>query len=141
MRGLGAGSEVVTDFYTYGVTFGTINSSESVTSSIQIEADSDFEIIKLAAYGLVNVDDDPVTIDQLPLTVMLTDTGSGRNLMNTAVPIQSLFGTGQLPFILPKTKLLYARSVLAITVANISTAVSFSYLALSFHGRKIFSQS
>jgi hypothetical protein len=139
-----ASGEVATDFYTYSVAFSDLLQATAQTSSIQIEADSDFEIIKLSAYSIYDTTEATIANleqNQFPFSVMLTDTGSGRNLMSQAVAVPALFGTAQLPFILPKTKLIYARSVLAVTITNLSSALDFDYVQLCFHGRKIFSQS
>jgi hypothetical protein len=125
------------DFFTYSATFNTVTNGTSQTSNIQIQADSDFEIQKLTAELIVSLGTDAAPLD-FPVTVLLTDTGTGRQLMNQAVPIQSLFGTGALPFILPNTKILAANAVLAVQVNNLSTAVPYDRIQLSFIGRKLF---
>lgn len=131
---------VAEDFYTYSVLFLALAPLNSAIGSIQIEADSDFEIIKLTQFAMVT-DDQPQeeATRVLPLaTVLLTDTGSGRNLMNQAVAIPSLFGSAELPMILPKPKRLFARATFAVTVNNLSSNTEYSYLQLSFIGKKIF---
>ncbi len=132
-----AQQEAVTDWYTYSVLFSDLALGTSQTGSINIEADSDFQIIKLTAAGIIDAETEPVK-DVLQCSVLLTDTGSGRNLMNQSVMVPSLFGTGELPFILPQPKLLYMRSVLAITITNLSRTVNYQTLQLSFIGRKIY---
>jgi hypothetical protein len=138
---MGAGENDIlkTDFYVYSVSFQDLLSSQTQTSSIQIEADSDFQIVKLTAKPFQNLST-VSAIEASPFTVLLTDTGSGRQLMNTAVSVPSLFGSGELPFILPDPKLLYARSVLAITVSNLDSVNNYAFLQLSFIGRKVFRQ-
>lgn len=131
---------VAEDWYTYSVLFLAVTPLNSFIGSIQVEADSDFEIIKLTQFAMVA---DDVAQEEssrvLPLaTVLLTDTGSGRNLMNQAVAIPALFGSAELPMILPKPKRLFARATLAVTVQNLSSTIEYSYLQLSFIGKKIF---
>jgi len=139
----GNGDSVVsTDFYSYGAYVSTLAVNSSQTTSIQIEADSDFEIIKLtySAFDDVNTAITAATNPVPIANILLTDTGSGRQLMNIPIPIASLFGTAELPFILPKSKILFARSVLALTFYNLSGAVAYDRIAVTFHGRKIFNR-
>jgi hypothetical protein len=85
------------------------------------------------------VDDDTNTTLTLPaVTVLMTDTGTGRQWSDTAVPMASLFGTGQLPFILPITKRLAAKSQLSVQVFNLFSAQDIAKISLSFIGRKIY---
>ena len=74
----------------------------------------------------------------IPLvTMQVTDSGSGRNLFESPVAVPSLFGTGELPFILPTPKLFSARSTITIAVANFDTAATYN-LRFSFIGYKAF---
>lgn len=67
----------------------------------------------------------------------IQDTGSGRNLMNTAVPVASIFGTGQLPFILPRQRIFLANATVNVTLTNFDVAADYD-LYLSFIGEKGF---
>ena len=71
------------------------------------------------------------------MTVQIKDTGSGRDIIETAAPVMNIFGSGRLPFILPTPKLFLARSTIAITVENFDAAVTYN-LRLSFIGYKVF---
>lgn len=130
--------KLVADFYAYNILFTTLNAGTSQTANIQIQADSDFEIQKLTAFATTANSSAPSTTTMPLVTVLLTDTGSGRQLTDIAVPISSLFGTAQLPFILPNTKILQARAVLAIQISNFGSGVNYSTIQLSFIGRKLF---
>lgn len=128
------------DDYTYSTEPLDIAAGATVAASIQIEADSDFEILKRMVF--FTNDTYPSTIDltvSMPVTIQLTDTGSGRNLFNTPVMMANAFGTAQFPFILQQTKIFSARSVIGITITN-NSAVDIVDLQLSFNGRKIFKQ-
>lgn len=122
---------IARDDYTYSTAPVTIGANSSVTQSIQIEADSDFEIMKRMVYS------DAATDDLNTLTVQITDTGSGRDLLNTPTMVGNVFGNGKLPYILQQTKIFSARSVIAITISNIGSA-TLNNVQLSFGGRKIF---
>lgn len=133
------------DWYNYSTVFTSVAASTSYTNSIQIEADSDFEILKLEQYTIASASEaTPQTAGASTVpdcTVLLIDTGSGRQLMNIALPIFTIFGTAQLPFILPKSKRLFARSTLSVQITNLNTAQAYAYIYLSFSGRKIFTRS
>jgi len=135
---VGVGGEVIKDFFIYEEDFSAIASGSSQTGSINIQADSDFVVQKLTFFsdiaGAVQTDSTRV----IPLiSLQITDTGSGRNLMESAIPVSNLFGTGQIPFILPQPKLFLARSSVTITVDNFSDSTTYN-LRLSLIGYKVF---
>jgi len=132
-------SRIIKEFYTYQEDFTGVASGASATGNINIQADSDFVMQKLtyhADIAAATVTDSSRVVPNM--TVIITDTGSGRQLMESAVPIASLFGTGQLPFILPTPRLFLARSTINIVVANFDAAVTYN-LRLSFTGYKQYS--
>lgn len=130
--------KIATDFFVYDVIFSALVAGTSQTNNIQIQADSDFEIQKLTAQVFQTLAADQSTTVQQAISVLITDTGTGRQLSDIAVPLSNLFGDAKLPFILPNTKILSARSILAIQVSNYSSAVTYARVQLSFIGRKIF---
>lgn len=69
-------------------------------------------------------------------TILLTDTGSGRQLSDARLAIDTLFGTAQRPFIWPRPKLLPPASTFQVSLQNLQ-AVDMR-LRLTFHGYKIF---
>lgn len=128
------------DDYTYSTPPVSIAAGQTISSSIQIEADSSFEILKRMAYFIINgvATSSVMLATQIPyVTVQLTDTGSGRNLFNTPVLLSNGFGNAQFPFIMQQTKVFSARSVIAVTLSNLG-AVDIDALQLAFSGRKIF---
>jgi hypothetical protein len=138
-----AGPRVIAeDFYTYNIQFEDLAAGATGTGFIQIEADSDFLIQKLAYASFV--DGDPVQIEtqDIPLcTILIVDTGSGRQIMNAPVPVTALFGDGRLPYILPTPKLFVKNSRINITLFNFSTATTYADIWINFEGKKIFTSS
>lgn len=117
------------DFFTYEVDItSTIAASGSTTSTFTVQADSDFLWTK-AAYIQTGTG--------VP-AILIQDTGSGRNLMTQAVPVASLFGTGQLPFILPRQRIFVARATVTVTITNLDAVNTITSLRLSFIGEKGF---
>lgn len=126
------------DFFVYNIDYPSIAAGASASGSINVQADSDFQVQKLTYIadlaGGAQTDSSRV----VPLlTVLITDSGSGRQLMDRAVPITAIFGTGQIPFILPQPKIFIARSTVTVSVANYSAATAY-LVRLSFIGTKIF---
>lgn len=131
-------AKIKKDFYIYQEDFSSVASGASAVGNINIQADSDFVLQKLTYFADIAAAAQTDTSRVIPLmTVQIKDTGSGRDIIETAAPVSSVFGTGQLPFILPTPKLFLARSTIAITVENFDAAVTYN-LRLSFIGYKVF---
>lgn len=73
-------------------------------------------------------------------TVLLTDTGSNRQLMDVDTPITNIFGNGQFPYVLPEPKLMQANSILQCKFTSFEAAVSLS-VRLTFSGYRLYSLS
>jgi len=123
--------------------------SASVTDIVQIEADSSFILQKLAfhtpapagtvlaASALGLVDGQRIVPN---VGIVITDTGSGRQLMPAPIPIPSLFGTGQLPFILPNPRLFMRNSTIQVTFTNLDATNAYT-VRLAFIGYKVYATS
>jgi hypothetical protein len=135
----GATTIIAEDWYTYQIQFQNLTAGSTQTGFIQIEADSDFLIQKLTEMTDINGASQTVTTQLIPICkVVIVDTGSGRQLMNQAVPVSSIFGSGKLPYILPTPKLFVKNSRINVTVENFSAGTDYDNLFLSFEGKKIF---
>lgn len=131
-------AETVKDFYIYRTEYDTLEAGTTQTQNFTVEADSDFMMHKLT----YEADDagDPIDFCTAPLPlvkVLITDTGSGRQLSQAAIPVTSYFGDGRLPFIMPTPKLFMARSVVQVQCENFSGDTTYD-LRLAFIGYKIF---
>lgn len=138
------------DPYTYGITF-TFTANGTLSGNINIQADSDFVILNTTYWsdyeqGGVYNNGNKITNDTRLLfdgSILLTDTGSGRTMMNQAVAVDSMFGTGQFPYVWSQPKLMRMNSNLQVQVTNfINTQANFPYvelnLYLQFNGLKVF---
>ncbi len=123
--------DLARDDYTYSTQPVAIAAGQSVVQALNIEAGSDFEILKRMAYN------GKADLNPALLTVQITDTGSGRDLFNTPAILSNVFGTAQLPYIMQQTKIFSARSTISITITNIG-GDNYENVQLSFGGRKIF---
>ena len=130
--------EIARDFFIYGANFLALAPGVSATQSISIQADSDFVVQKLAYRADVAAAGQTQSTRVIPLTtILITDTGSGRQLMNQAINMADFFGTGESPFILPQPKIFRANTLISITLANFDAAQTYN-IRLSFIGVKSF---
>lgn len=137
-QGLNSGEYIAADFFTYEVDFAALAAAATATGQFSILADSDFYLQKMAYFADIAAAAQTDSTRVIPLVTMLvTDTGAGRQLMQAAVPIPSLMGTGQIPFILPAPRLFRANSTAQVQVTNFSAATTYN-LRLSFIGQKAF---
>lgn len=133
-----AGPNVRRDFFVYGITFLALAPAAATSGAIQIQADSDFELQKLSVFATVANAAQQASTRELPLvTVQITDTGTGRQMFNIPVPIPGIMGDGQIPFILPTTKIFSPNSSVTFDVSNFSAATTYN-LRLMLIGCKLF---
>lgn len=115
-----------------------LNAAASQTLTFNIAGDSDFFWTKFEAFALVNGTATVRDADQLPaVTMLLTNTTTGRQYSSLPTPLPNVSGNGQLPFILPQVTLWEAKSTISIQLANIGNA-NYSNLMLTFSGIKAF---
>jgi hypothetical protein len=133
------GKQYLEDFFVYEVDFTAgIAPGATANGTINVQADSDFKWIK-SAYEADEAGASQEDSSRLIAlcSVLITDTGSGRALMSSAVPIPNVFGTGQIPFIVPVPRIFKAKSSITVAVTNFDAAVTYR-LRLSFIGTKLF---
>lgn len=129
---------IAKDFFIYDVDFLALAPGTSNTQAVNIQADSDFVVQKLAFHANVANAGQTANTRVIPLcTVLIVDTGSGRQLMNQAVDLSTFFGTGENPFILPQPKVFVARTNISIQLANYDAAQTYN-VRLSLIGIKLF---
>lgn len=140
-RGPPPGFAVMREFFQYQIPVFTnlAAGGGTVTNNLLIQADSDFEWsvgtyeFDLASAAVL------INTQSLPnMTILLTDSGSGRQLSSAAVPLPSLFGSFLMPNRLPITKVFKANSNIAVTAINFDAAVATGNLRLTMTGWKIY---
>lgn len=137
------GRKYVQDFYIYNTPVITsLAAAAASTVIIPIEADSSFTVLKTSYFadiaGAVQTDSTRV----LPLvTIAISDSGSGRNLQNSATPINTYGGHDGLPMVWPVPREFKASSSISITFTNFSDATTYADLRLSLIGIKKFYMS
>lgn len=124
------------DFYSYVINFASLANGVSSSGSFSIDTDSDFILTMMTQQSdlaLAAVTDSTRIVPLV--TVQVTDGGSSRQLFSNPVPIPSVFGCGENPYILPAPRRFSAGSTINVAVANYSTATTYN-LRLVFSGIK-----
>lgn len=125
-------------FYVYEAQTLAIATGGNATDQIQVESDADFWWIKscyMADIAGAAVLESTTVVPNVD--VQIVDTGSGRQLLNGNIPISSLFGNGQLPFVLPLPQVFKANSVVRIDFTSREAAITPN-IRLAFIGYKDF---
>lgn len=126
------------DFFSYQVDFVNIAPAAQQSNNFTVQAEADFLLSKMTMQADLNGAAVTTSSNIIPLcTLLIQDTGSGRQLSNIPVPLSAFFGNGNLPFILPRQRVFLARSVVNLTLLNFSAATTYN-VRLSFIGEKAF---
>ena len=126
------------DFYIYEAVVAALGVGLSANDVINIEADSDFILQKLTFEADIAGAAQTEATRIIPnVLVQLTDTGSGRQLMQNPIPVSSFFGIGAIPFILPNPRLFMRNSTIQIAFTSFEAAITPD-VRLAFIGYKIY---
>lgn len=134
------GNRYIPEPFTYSIRFDPLTATwNQASGQIQIQADAAFVILE-QTYNFVDVADPSVVANAVlvpNIDVLMTNTGSGRRLMNQAVAVPACFGTGVLPFVLPTPQFLSPSSALQVQISSAANFGADSYaLQLNFIGEK-----
>lgn len=129
----------IRDFFTYELDFAAVTGNGGTAqSSFTVQADSNF----LWQYGCYMADlaaalqtDDSRVIPLISCAIM--DSSSGRQLSSGNVPVNSIFGYGSLPFLLPTPRFFRAQTQVNVSLLNFSASNTYN-IKLSFIGTKFF---
>lgn len=132
------------DWFIYETEALAIAPGASLTDQINIEADSDFWLVNT----MYDANDGAAapTVESKPVpavSVLITDTGSGRQLMQQTVPIGSIFGSGEIPHPLPSPRIFYRNSTITVQFSNFSGEIGAGVtynIRLAFGGYKIYDE-
>ena len=125
--------ELVREQFFYNVEFNALAAGASSQGSFTVQADADFIIVKTTRTAVVSTALD--TFVSPNVTLVIVDTGSGRQIMDIATHCEQFFGTAQFPYILPVSKRVSASSAIQVTVNNLSATLIYT-LKFCFSGFK-----
>lgn len=126
-------------FFVYTLpVISSLGAGSSSSQTITFDQDSTFYwtkttyFVDLAAAAMVD-GTRPIPL----LTVNMTDTGSGRLLTSSAMPIDGVAGyKASEPYILPAPRKWAPNSTLRVTVTNYSSVTTYTNIYMLFHGVK-----
>ena len=121
-------------------TFGPFTAGLNVQNSVIIPNDSDFECRRIT-YHIDAATQLTQATQTIPnITLLLTDGGSGRALMNAAVPLASVACPEAGPGVdLAWPKIFTRNSLITASLTNFDGAATTFLIRLTLSGRKIFS--
>lgn len=112
------------------------------TVALQFDLDSTFVWLRTSFFVDIAGAVQTISSQVLPLvTVLITDTGSGQAYMNAAIPIPSIAGTAQLPYVEPSPQFIQPNTSLQFQFTNFSNATTYANLRLQMHGYKVYGNS
>jgi len=111
----------------------------SASPSVKIDSASLFVWTKGAYFCDIAAGAQTDSSRVIPLmTVQLSDSGSERQLFDRAQPISSVFGTGEIPAILPVPYLFQKSSTLQALITNFSAATVYRNTMLTLIGYRVY---
>lgn len=126
------------DLTYYQTLVASIASAASTPSQINIDAGTDFYWVATTYQtDLSGAATDESGIIIPLVTVVITDTGSQRQLMNAAVPLPCIAGPGERPYRLILPRLFRANSIITFNWTNYSASTTYTNLYLIMHGFRL----
>jgi hypothetical protein len=123
-------------FHSYVLSSAAILFGANQQLNFQVDTGYDFIWMKAQAF-IYDVNGLQVSTLQLPrLTVVLTDGATKQSITDNEVPIATIFGTGQIPFILPVRHRIVGGATFNAQVINRHGATTFS-VDLVFSGSHV----
>lgn len=126
-------------------TFGPMTAALVQTQTVNVPNDSDFECRAICYHMDSAAGQQASNTDPIPnITAMLTDSGSGRQLMSAPIPL-GLLASSDSPQAtkveLPWPKIFTRNSTISLQLTNFDAAVATNVVRVVMAGRKIFSAS
>ena len=124
------------DLTFYETTFAALAAGASTPSQINIDAGTDFYWV--ASTYMVDTGSNPEesTFEIPQLNVVITDTGSQRQLMNAPLPLPCIAGPGERPYRLILPRLFRANSIIQFNWTNYG-ATAYDNLYFVMHGFRL----
>ena len=135
-------ADLYDDLFFIIFTIGNLAAGATYNTSQTVPQDSRFEWMRSTWFGNLHGGTPPFSDSiQLNVNIFITDSGSGRQLMNAPIPIPMLSGIGKLPFINPTSRIFNATSTIQISGANFDATSQFDNIFFLMLGRKIYRDS
>lgn len=127
-------------FYIYQTpNIASIAAGAANTNVITFDIDSIFLWTRTAFFAdIAGAVQTPSSLVVPLVTVQITDTGSGTNFFNAVIPINSIGGSGALPYVLPAPQMIQPAASLQFAFTNFSAATTYANLRIQLMGFKVY---
>jgi len=129
-------AQLYKDFFVIQPAVATLASGATSAVTTLIPANADFLLEKLAYQADTAGAAQTASSRVYPLVTCQITWGNGENLFSAAVPITSVFGNGENPFILPAPRVMAANSSIQIQLTNFDAAATYN-IRLSLIGSQL----
>lgn len=127
-------------WYTHAAISTLASTAPTASGQINLDADSDFYCVALSYQ--CSIADAALTESSnvIPLVrVLITDTGSGKALMNTPISLGALAGDGKRPYRLVRPRVFLSNATLQFNYTSyVAAGTTYSDLQLVLHGYKVY---
>lgn len=131
------------DWFSYPLRFQAVAELAVPSQNIQIDAGSDFFLTALTYFATLDGSTAVISVTNYAVpvvTVLITDSGSNRQLMNAPVPLNLIFGDGNHPHRLIHPRLFFRNSAITVALQSIDTPADSTWanIWLNFEGFRIY---
>ena len=128
------------DWFHYPLRFTSISNTDVDTLSVSIDAGSDFFLTAVSYFATINgtttgLTESTVTVPSV--TLLITDSGSNRQLMQNPVPLALLAGDGNHPHRLIYPRLFLRNSNIQVQITSIDP-ITYSNVWVNFEGFRVY---
>lgn len=128
------------DWFHYPLRFTAIANTDVDTLSVSVDAGSDFFLTALTFFATISGSTAGLTVatNVVPIvTLLITDSGSNRQLMQNPVPLPLLAGDGNHPHRLIYPRLFLRNSNIQVQMAS-SDPVTYGNIWVNFEGFRVY---
>ena len=127
-------------FYAHPPVSTLASTAPTATAVINLDADSSFYCVAMTY--TCSIADAILTESTwvLPLVrVLITDTGSGKSLMNTPMAIPAIMGDGKRPYRFVRPRVFQANATIQFSFTSfVAAGTTYSDLQITLHGFKVY---
>jgi|SRR5579859_8058153 len=127
-------------WYSHPAVSTLASTATNATALINLDADSNFYCVALSYQCSIADAILTESTNVIPLVrVLITDTGSGKSLMNTPQSMGAIMGDGKRPYRLVRPRVFMANATIQLNfTAYVAAGTTYSDLQITFHGYKVY---
>jgi hypothetical protein len=128
------------DYFSYNALFLDLNATLTKSQTIEIDGDSDFELIKITVTALTllttKVTYSVYAVPTIP--VQIVDNSTARAIYDDDMDLMNMYGNAKVPFIFPQPHPFRSGTSFTTTITNPYSGTDFKFFCLTFHGAKVY---